>query len=219
MSRAANPGDPDPLRLLVLDDVLIGLDLNNRFPLLQLLRTEFSSHQIILLTHDLVWFEIAKEHTTDLGNWSYAQLLEDRTGPQEPQYPRLKANADDLQIAEVYIDAGDSRAAAVYIRAAFEVQLKAICEKNGIEVGYKENPKQVTTDVLWRAILRRHAKRLKKGHGQFIDPLLIPRISVVRSVVLNRLSHSGASSLTRVELESALQTIVDFRRTEVPFAE
>jgi hypothetical protein len=65
------------------------------------------------LTHDLLWFEIAKEHTTDLGNWSYAQLFEETTGPTEPQYPRLKANVDDLQIAKAHMDAGDSRAAAV----------------------------------------------------------------------------------------------------------
>jgi ABC-type uncharacterized transport system ATPase subunit len=52
----------DPLRLLILDDVLIGLDLNNRLPLLELLRTKFPRHQILLLTHDLVWFDIAREH-------------------------------------------------------------------------------------------------------------------------------------------------------------
>ena len=49
----SDPSNPDPLRLLVLDDVLIGLDLNNRFPLLELLRTQFPQHQILLLTHDL----------------------------------------------------------------------------------------------------------------------------------------------------------------------
>jgi energy-coupling factor transporter ATP-binding protein EcfA2 len=215
----ADPENPEPLRLLVLDDVLIGLDLNNRLPLLQLLRDEFPRHQIILLTHDLLWFEIAKEHTTDLGNWSYAQLFEETTGPTEPQYPRLKANVDDLQIAKAHMDAGDSRAAAVYIRAAFEVRLKAICQKNGIELVFKENPRQVTTDALWRGILRRHAKRVKTHQGEFLDPSLIPRISVVRSVVLNRLSHSGASSLTRVELESALQTITEFQGTKVPFSD
>jgi hypothetical protein len=37
----SDPANTEPLRLLVLDDVLIGLDLNNRFPLLELLRTGF----------------------------------------------------------------------------------------------------------------------------------------------------------------------------------
>ena len=37
----SDPTNPESLRLLVLDDVLIGLDLNNRLPLLELLCTEF----------------------------------------------------------------------------------------------------------------------------------------------------------------------------------
>jgi hypothetical protein len=32
---------PDPFKLLVLDDVLIGLDLSNRLPLLEILEKHF----------------------------------------------------------------------------------------------------------------------------------------------------------------------------------
>jgi hypothetical protein len=212
----SDPTNPEPLRLLVLDDVLIGLDLNNRFPLLELLCTEFPQHQIMLLTHDPVWFDIAKEHTIGCGTWSYAHLFEESTGPGDPQYPRLRSNMDDLVVADRYLKGGDLRAAAVYIRAAFENRLKAICENTGIEVGYRVESKLVTADKLWTAILRRHVKRVKK-QGDFLDPSLIPRISAIRSAVLNRLSHSGVSSLTRTELEAALQTVIDFRKSPIPF--
>ena len=218
----SDPDNPEPLRLLVLDDVLIGLDLNNRFPLLKLLREEFPRHQIILLTHDLIWFDIAKEYTADWGTWCYARLFEEPTGPADPYFPRferLKPNMDDLQVAAGYLHVGDLRAAAVYIRAAFESRMKSICEKNGIQVGYKENPKQITADVLWRGILFRHARRVKKNQGEFLDPTLIPRISAVRSAVLNRLSHTGASSLTPAELVVALQTVTDFRNSKIPFVD
>jgi energy-coupling factor transporter ATP-binding protein EcfA2 len=218
----ANPADPDPLRLLVLDDVLIGLDLNNRLPLLELLRTQFPRHQILLLTHDLVWFDIAREHTAEWGDskWNHARLFEEPAGPAEPFLPRferIKPNMDDLKIAEGYIRVGDLRAAAVYIRAAYEATIKNICEKNGIEVVFKANPKEVKADALWRGILRRHATRLKQKRGEFIEPGLIPRISAVRSAVLNRLSHSGSSSLTSIELTTALQTIRDLRNSKIPF--
>jgi hypothetical protein len=216
----ANPADPDPLRLLVLDDVLIGLDLNNRLPLLELLSKEFPRHQILLLTHDLVWFDIAREHTAEWGAWNHARLFEEPAGPAEPFLPRferIKPNMDDLKIAEGYIRVGDLRAAAVYIRAAYEATIKNICEKNGIEVVFKANPKEVKADALWRGILRRHATRLKQKRGEFIEPGLIPRISAVRSAVLNRLSHSGSSSLTSIELTTALQTIRDLRNSKIPF--
>ena len=208
----ANPADPDPLRLLILDDVLIGLDLNNRLPLLELLRTEFPRHQILLLTHDLVWFDIAREHTAEWGDskWNYARLFEEPTGPAEPFLPRferLKPNMSDLKIAEGYIRIGDLRAAAVYVRAAYEATLKRICKSHNLPVAYQPNPRDIDANTLWKTILRKHVGLRKSKGGEFLNPSLIPLISAVRSQVLNRLSHSGSSSLTAPELLAALKTI------------
>ena len=212
----ANPADPEPLRLLVLDDVLIGLDLNNRLPLLELLRTKFSRHQILLLTHDLVWFDIAREHTDEwgTGKWHHARLFEEPTGQAEPFLPRferIKPNVDDLRIADNYIRNGDLRAAAVYIRAAHEASLKRICKTQSLPIAYQPNPKDVTADVLWITILRKQVTLAKKTGGEFLNPALIPLLSAVRSNVLNRLSHSGSSSLTSLELQTALKTIAQLR--------
>ena len=212
----ANPADPDPLRLLVLDDVLIGLDFNNRLALLELLRVEFPRHQILLLTHDLVWFDIAREHTAEWSGsaWSYARLFEEPTGPSEPLQPRfdrLKPNMDELQIAKGFIRVGDLRAAAVYIRAAFETTLKRICKSHNLPVAYQPNPKDITTNTLWSTILRKHVELRNSTGGEFLNPALIPLLSAVRSQVLNRLSHSGSSSLTATELETALTTIAQLR--------
>jgi wobble nucleotide-excising tRNase len=47
-----NPAHP---RFLFLDDALIGLDLQNRLPILRILgREEFKHFQVFLLTHDRV---------------------------------------------------------------------------------------------------------------------------------------------------------------------
>jgi hypothetical protein len=213
-------GDPDnsePLRLLVLDDVLIGLDLNNRLPLLELLRLEFPRHQIVLLTHDLLWFEIAREHTAHWGDWRNARLFEENTGPTEASLPRLRSDADDLVFADSHLQAHDLRAAAVYVRAAFESWLKQTATTQQIQVPYDPRPDKLTADPLWTRILRRHATLKKAGKGEFLDPNLIPRISAVRSTVLNRLSHSGSSSLTQAELQVALNTIRAMRTSQVPF--
>ena len=50
----------DVLKLLVLDDVLIGLDHANRLPVLDLLQKHFATWQIVLLTHDRGWFDMAR---------------------------------------------------------------------------------------------------------------------------------------------------------------
>ena len=216
----ANPADPDPLRLLILDDVLIGLDLNNRLPLLELLRTEFPRHQILILTHDLVWFEIAKEHTTDWGSWNYSRLFEEPAGPTDPMLPRvqrLKPEVDDLKIAKDYLNAGDLRASAVYIRAAYEGCLRNICQKKGVAVPFHANPKSVKVEALWQSLVDLHDAQIAAGKGEFLNPALIPKVNAIRSAVLNRLSHSGASSLTSTELNMALQTIQELRHSKIPF--
>jgi len=53
------PSSPSPtLKILVLDDVLVGLDFANRRPLLAVLEQHFADWQIVLLPHDRHCFEV-----------------------------------------------------------------------------------------------------------------------------------------------------------------
>lgn len=53
------------LKVLVLDDLMISLDMSNREKILDLLMTKYrQSYQIILMTHDRSFFEDAKFHIT-----------------------------------------------------------------------------------------------------------------------------------------------------------
>ena len=210
-----NPADPAPLRVLLLDDVLIGLDLSHRIPLLNLLHAEFPNHQTFLLTHDRVWFDIAKGYTEHWPNWVANSVYAEIAGADQPELPRLKGNMDDLEVAQRHLDIDDLRAAAVYVRAAFEEHLRKLCK--GMPVSYNPNPLEVKADQLWIAILRRHALRLKKSKKRYIDDVLIPKISAMRSAVLNRLAHTGPPSLTKPDVQDALNTVQAFRKMTIPF--
>ena len=48
------------IRILILDDLLISLDMSNRLKLLKVLQDDFSDFQIIFLTHDKELFEVYK---------------------------------------------------------------------------------------------------------------------------------------------------------------
>ena len=85
------------------------------------------------------------------------------------------------------------------------------------EITLKSNPKELKAEDLWQAIETFHSDRSAAGKGEFLDPNLLPKIKAIRSAVLNRLSHSGASSLTPTELGAALQTISDIRKSKIPF--
>ncbi len=64
----------DAPKLIVLDDLLIGVDQSNRLPVLDLLMTRIPDWQIVLLTHDRVWFEMARAHLDPKTDWAYLEL-------------------------------------------------------------------------------------------------------------------------------------------------
>ena len=51
-------------QLLLLDDIFIGIDSSNRLPFLRLLSDYFASYQIILLTYDRNWYNLARTYLT-----------------------------------------------------------------------------------------------------------------------------------------------------------
>jgi hypothetical protein len=212
----SNPADPDSLRLLVLDDVLIGLDISNRMPLLELLRQEFPHHQTILLTHDELWFSMAREHTENWGDWRSAQMFAELTGPTDPPIPRLKDTTDDLVVAAHHLAANDLRCAALYIRSALESRFRTVCEDKHIKLDFRQDPSKISADMLWTAILARQTDMVANRKA-FLDAALIPNIEAIRSQVLNRLLHDGGVGLTRPDVQSAITTMQAFRSSRIPF--
>jgi len=75
----------------------------------------------------------------------------------------------------------------------------------------------VKVEALWQSLVDLHDAQIAAGKGEFLNPALIPKVNAIRSAVLNRLSHSGASSLTSTELNMALQTIQELRHSKIPF--
>lgn len=215
--RSGRPG------IMVLDDVLIGLDLSNRIPLLRLLNDEFSDWQILLFTHDHVWFELAREYTEKSSDWAHRELMLVPAGPNSAQIPEIKDSTSALERANAHLDGGDKMAAAVYLRAAFEARLRNVCEKKGVEVVFKKQLKEVKADALWTGILNRQEQRNKlqqvephKNHPDFIGSDLISKVEMMRSTILNRLSHTESPTFERSEIETARDTITELQNHPFP---
>ena len=82
-------------RLLVLDDVLLSLDMAHRLPLLKLLKSaDFTDWQLLLLTHDRAWYEIAKQQ---LEGWAHCELFAQRVGDYDQ--PMVREDQDHLSQA------------------------------------------------------------------------------------------------------------------------
>lgn len=202
---------PSALRVLVLDDLLIGIDMSNRTAVLQVLFDRFSEWQIILLTHDRVWYETVKMRTLDEKKWWYAALFSESSTDLIPM-PVWRGNDEgwntNLARAKVHLDNHDARAAGVYARAAFESKLKKYCETKKVAVQYQSNQSKMTTEMFWKGIKDKLSADGKLANVQ----AQISHIEAYRKVVLNPLSHENPTTLTEAEIKGAITAIEELDR-------
>ena len=196
---------PDPksrLRILALDDVLIGLDMSNRLPVLDILEEDFKDYQIFLMTYDKAWYEIVKQRT-DEKDWKYTEFYFKATDVYE--IPVCKEDAPYLKKAKEYLDENDYKACAVYVRTAFEAAIKQYCENKGLAVKYRENPKDLKSEDFWVPI----KMELDKTDVLLLDLRVVDKIELARKFTLNELSHASVANIYRKELEDAIDAVED----------
>ena len=188
------------LKILALDDVLIGLDMSNRLPVLDILEEYFSDYQIFLTTYDKAWYEIVRQRTPDAG-WEYAEFYSEKTDEYEiPIYAQDKAY---LEKAKVYFNDNDYKACVIYLRTAFEAAIKKFCQKKNLRVKYRENPKELQSNDFWEPI-----KKVELDDGTpFLDQNLINEIELYRSIILNPLSHAHTATVAKREVSEAMKAV------------
>lgn len=201
-------------KLMVLDDVLIGLDQSNRLPVLELLKgPDFGDWQIVLLTYDRVWFEMARAHLPENGDhaWGALEIFEG-VGPTGNTVPVMRPlqsfNAVDgnLARAEDFLRDNHENAAVVHTRMAFEQVLKRFCSRKGVPVAFKENAKELNTGHLLAGLDAWLTHPSRQAQKTVLDPL-IADARASRSVILNAYSHSTPVTLCRAEIETAVGVV------------
>ena len=188
------------LKLLVLDDVLIGLDMSNRFPVLDILEEDFKDYQIFLMTYDKAWYEIVKQRTAEK-DWKYTEFYFMAT--DEYEIPVCKEDKPYLEKAKEYLETNDYKACAVYVRTAFEAAIKQYCEDKGLAVRYRENPKDLKSEDFWVPI----KMEMDKTDVLLLDLRVVDKIESARKFTLNELSHASVANIYRKELEDAIDAV------------
>ena len=188
------------LRILALDDVLVGLDMANRLPVIDILEQHFSEHQIFFITHDKLWFEMMRMRVQRNEKWKNAELYSSQNNGLE--LPVYVENKKYLERAKEHLEANDYKAAAVYARSAFEFALKRFCESKNLKIKFRENIKELESNDFWTEI-----KQHKKGDISFLNVKLIDEVELYRSVILNPLSHSQINNITQFEVGKAIEIV------------
>ena len=195
---------PEPkggMKILALDDVLIGLDMSNRLPILDILEEYFPDYQIFLTTYDKAWYEIVKQRTAHGGKWKSIEFYFDQSDKYE--MPICKEDAPYLNKAREYLGASDYKACAVYLRTAFEAIIKRFCDKRNLRVRYCENPKNLTSQDFWDPI----KTGTKRDGTPFLQQTLIRQVELYRSIILNPLNHAIITNIPKREVEEAIQAV------------
>ena len=187
------------LKILALDDVLIGLDMSNRLPVIDILKEHFSDYQIFFMTYDRAWYEIVKQRMAG-SKWKYAEFYFSKTDEYEiPIYVEDRAY---LKKAKEHFCANDYKACAVYLRTAFEAAIKKFCDDKNLKVRYCEHPKSLNSDDFWQPI-----KKGKKDGTPFLEKTLIGEIELYRSIILNPLSHHTLSTICKGEICKVVKAV------------
>ena len=182
------------LRLLVLDDVLISLDMSNRMKLIPILQSEFSDFQIIFLTHDRALFELYKEKL----DWKGFELFVDDSGEYEK--PLLKVSNSYLDKAVEHFAYKQYDCCANQLRKACEGILTKWLKQDAFD----DNCKLLQlNDLLQKAI----AHSVTNTEMQTV----LKKLQTYRKTIFNPQSHDDKTPVYKQELKEAMDDVMQFK--------
>jgi energy-coupling factor transporter ATP-binding protein EcfA2 len=197
-------------KILFLDDVFIGLDTSNRFPILKIIQQEFTEHQIFVTTYDRHLYELAKRkfEIETSGKWKTAEFYVDHDiiGIQRYEAPIIVKGETHLENGIKYLndrEKPDYPAASNYFRKALE---EVIQEETCM-------PKYELTDAESTQIPDHKLNKLVLATKNFLNKTgnseeYINQIAGIITALLHPLSHHEIKSpVYKRELQIAQNSI------------
>ncbi len=178
--------DDNALKILVLDDLLIGLDMDNRLKLLDLLKKHFEEFQIFFFTHDKELFEIYKGKM----DWEKFELYLDDSG----DFPSVivKKGGSNIEKAKEFYADKNYECCGLFLRKEFEKTLKSFIPP---EEQRDKNCKELDLSKMIE-------KAIQKAEGD--AKTILEKLHIDRKHLLNPLSHSDLKNIYSGELLSAM---------------
>lgn len=190
---------PQAMKVLVLDDIMISLDMANRNKLIRVITNQLAQqYQILFLTHDMQIYDCMKNELMSLydkkkeedlkeTNWTLMELYDvERDGVHEPFF---QMPMSDYSKARKYFFGKDCTidyaASGNYIRKALEAAFKNLFRKANLT--HNANGEAIEYDKLMIGSCIDLARNYKDHLG--ISTALINKIESLRNCMLNAASH------------------------------
>lgn len=202
--------DENILKVLVLDDLMISLDMSNRDRLMDLLLTDYKDkYQFLFFTHDknLYTFVDRKiiQHKQDI-QWLRKEMYVGEDHVQNIEYPViLDGECDSYMKARKYYEARDYTAAALYIRKSIE---EFVTDYLPEEYCKNADGKFVDLNTLWKRFLK---------YTNSIPTATIEKFDQSRLLILNPSVHYQKISypIYKRELLKALDLVSELKKVSI----
>jgi hypothetical protein len=178
--------EKDSLKILVLDDLLISLDMSNRLKLFEILKNEFSDFQIFFFTHDKELYDLYKNKM----DWKKFELYLD----DSEEIPRaiVKQGRSESERAKEYYARKEYDCCALLLRKGFEKILK-------VYLSPRERLDKNCEELDLASLVRR---AISKSSGENRE--ILERLDTDRKHILNPLSHNDSRNIYSEELKKAM---------------
>jgi len=162
--------ESDSLKILVLDDLLISLDMNNRLHLIDILKSKFEDFQIFLFTHDKAFFELSKQKFNYIqrGKWKYFEMyvdINDETNIEIPHIKKYKQEYGNIARAKEHFQDKDFPVSANYLRKEVEKQFDEFLKIDNLEEKIKLSKLKENEQLIWD--IQKDLKKLLSVLEQF----------------------------------------------------
>jgi len=195
--------------LTVLDDVVSTVDAKHRQNICKLLFQEFNDKQLIMTTHDGVWYEqlraAQRAHGAD-GNWNNLVI----TGWDVENGPTVRPYKVRWERIQDKIKAGDKTGAGNEGRHYLEWVLERICESMQVPVVFKQSGRHEVGELLPPS--KKRLTKLVKDET-FKNEVLEAFQNLESTILLgNLLSHNNllAEEVTRGEVKVFCESVQGF---------
>lgn len=192
--------------ILVLDDLLLSLDMSHRNIVLDIILKKEAEHQILILTHDKFFFQMAKSKIKHFKqkNWEYIEMYSHKSN--DIPLPLIYKSEAYLGKAIKYLAENEYEIAGNFLRKEAEGFLKEILPKK-----YKLNDEgklKALGNLLTDAVIFSESNGLNKE--------LFEKLNSHREFVLNPSSHDSYDvPKFYSELSSCIETLTELRKIEI----
>jgi alpha-D-ribose 1-methylphosphonate 5-triphosphate synthase subunit PhnL len=204
------------LKILVLDDLLISLDMSNREKVLKLVFEKYiDKYQVLILTHDKMFYEFVKlyiRQKSKLADWQITELYAGKDKTTGNGYPVLiEGDFGYFEKAQKYFEAKDYTACALYIRKELE---SLVIERLPDEYHITIDGKFKDLAYYWERCVERYQKLAFPITADIKESFEQTKLMLLNPQAHHDLFHP----VYKLELEKAFKLIADIK-THCPIPE